>query len=97
MLEVNTGSGNLSPDQSLRCDQFFGRRCDPFGALSWVDMQDVHGVYLLQCSSLSLNDKEVDYSRRHEEASCKDISVAEINIPNDERSEEGEEEIPAPV
>ena len=46
---------------------------------------------------MSFNDEEVDNKTTEEVTSCKDISVAEVDVFGDERREESEKEIPEPV
>lgn len=51
-------------------------------------MQNVHGIDLFKSATLSLDDEEINDSNGDEEACRKNITVSEVNVPNDEWGEE---------
>ena len=69
----------------------------PGSRLPGLDVQDVHGVDLLESAALGLADKEEDNPDSGKTASSKDVTVAEIDGTGDEWGEEGDEEVPGPV
>lgn len=69
----------------------------PAGGLPGLDVQDVHGVNLLKGTALGLVDEEEDDEDGSETAAGEDVTVTEVNGAVDERSEEGDEEVPGPV
>lgn len=70
---------------------------NPAGRLPGLDVQDVHGVDLLEGATLGLVDEEEDNPDSGKAAGGKDVAVAEVNGAGDEGGEEGDEEVPGPV
>lgn len=69
----------------------------PLATLPRLHLANVHGVDLLQRPPLRLADEEEHNQHGGEIAPGKDISVLELDVPDDERGEERDEEIPGPV
>ena len=72
-------------------------RGDPAGGLPGLDVEDVHGVDLLEGAALGLVDEEEDNEDSEEAAGSEDVTVAEVDGVVDEGGEEGDEEVPGPV
>ena len=69
----------------------------PLRTLPGRDVQDVHGVDLLEGTALGLVDKEVDGEDPGEAAAGEDVAVGKVDGVGDEGGEEGDEEVPGPV
>lgn len=72
-------------------------RCNPAGALPWLDVLDVHGVDFFKSAALGLADEKVHNHCSAEGAGSKNITVLEVDGAGDERGKEGDKEIPGPV
>lgn len=72
-------------------------RWNPAGGLPGLDVEDVHGVDLLEGPALGLVDEEEDNENGEEAAGSEDVTVAEVDSVGDEGSEEGDQEVPGPV
>ena len=54
-------------------------------------------TYLFQSPALALNHKEIDEKSAENVTAGEHVAVLEVDGGNDERSEEGEEEVPEPI
>lgn len=54
----------------------FGRRRDPFRALPWEDVLEIHGVNLFESAALAFDDEEVDDESAQEVTGSKDITIS---------------------
>lgn len=57
------------------CHMFRWRR-DPFGALPWEDVLEIHGIDLFESAALAFDDEEVDDNCSHKVAGGKDITIS---------------------
>ena len=73
------------------------RRHHPLGTPPRLHLQHIHLIDLLQRPPLALNHREEDHDARDGIAGREDVPVAEIDVPDDERREEGQHEVPEPV
>ena len=80
-----------------RRDALFRSRRHPLAALPRRHAQDVHHVHFFERLAFTFDDAEVDDQNRDEETPREDVSVREVDVARDERSEESNEEVPEPV
>lgn len=69
----------------------------PLAARDGVDVQDVHGVNLLERAALGLNHEEVDDEEEDDEGDGKDKTVEVVDAVSDEGGAEGDDEVEQPV
>jgi hypothetical protein len=67
------------------------------GAGDGVDVEDVHGVNLLERAALSLNHEEVDDEEQSKTAGTEDQTVEVVDLAGDHRREERDQEVEQPV
>jgi hypothetical protein len=85
--------------QTVGVDQtILGQRGSiPLGAGDRVDVEDVHGVDLLERAALGLNHEEVDDNEEEDEGDGEDETVEVVDFVGDERRAEGDDEVEQPV
>ena len=69
----------------------------PLAGLAWWNVDEVHGVNLLNGAASGLDEEEVDNSSSSQVTSGKDVTVVVVDGAGDVWREEGEEEVPSPV
>lgn len=69
----------------------------PLAGLAWWNMDEVHGVNLLNGAASGLDEEKVDNSGSSQVTSGKDVTVVVADGAGDVWREEGEEEVPSPV
>lgn len=93
-ISLSDGPGARTKSERVGGNKLLALRRLPFGALPWLDVQDVHGVNFLEGAALVLTQEEVDDEGAGEVAGSEDVAVAVVDVGCDERSEEGDEEVP---
>lgn len=88
------GPGARSKGERVGGNKLLALRRLPFGALPWLDVQDVHGVDFLEGAALVLAQEEVNDEGAGEVAGGEDVAVAVVDVVCDKGSEEGDEEVP---
>lgn len=81
----------------IQSGQVLALRWLPLCAVPWLDSVNVHGIDLLEASSLTLTDEKVYNNKGRETAGSKDIAIAVVNCAGDVRRKERDAKVPNPV
>ena len=87
----------VSQEQLVCSNEILALWRDPLGALPWLDVENVHGIGLLETTTLTLTDEEISDDGTSQAAGGEDVSVLVVDGAGNVWCEEGDEEIPDPV
>lgn len=85
--------------KAVRVDEaiLLERLAIPLGAGDGVDVEDVHGINLLERAALGFDHEEVDDDEEREATSSEYETVVVVNVVGDHGTEEGDQEVEQPV